>query len=157
VKTPSIEEVLPWREDLRASGHKLVFTNGCFDILHAGHARLLEDARLLGDALIVAINDDASVRRLKGESRPLVPDHERAEMLLALESVDRVVLFTEDTPLEAVLAIRPDVLVKGADWAEGTIVGAPEVESWGGRVVRVPLREGVSTTTIIDRIKTKLG
>ena len=153
----SIEEVLPWREDLRASGKKLVFTNGCFDILHAGHARLLEDARLLGDALIVAINDDASVRRLKGETRPLVPDHERAEMLMALESVDRVVLFAEDTPLEAVLALRPDILVKGADWAEGTIVGAPEVESWSGRVVRVPLREGVSTTGIIQRIKDKLG
>ena len=148
-----LAEARRWRERLRESGQKLAFTNGCFDILHAGHVRLLTAARLSADALIVALNTDASVRRLKGSERPFVPQEERAELLAALEPVDRVVLFDEDTPLETILALEPDVLVKGADWAEDDIVGAREVKSRGGRVERVALVPGTSTTTIIDRIR----
>jgi D-beta-D-heptose 7-phosphate kinase/D-beta-D-heptose 1-phosphate adenosyltransferase len=151
-----IAEARAWRAGLRASGRRLAFTNGCFDILHAGHVRLLTAARAAADALVVALNTDASVRRLKGAARPLVPEDERAELLAALEAVDRVVLFDEDTPREAILALTPDVLVKGADWAEDAIVGASEVKGWGGRVVRVELVPGKSTTTIIERIRTKM-
>lgn len=136
-----------WRRD----GRSVVFTNGCFDLLHAGHVRLLESARAEGDALIVGLNGDESVRRLKGSNRPVLPQDERKEALLALESVDDVVLYDEDTPLETILALRPDVLVKGADWALENIVGRAEVESWGGRVARVGLVPGRSTTTIIEK------
>ena len=136
---------------LQASGGRVVFTNGCFDILHSGHIELLRRARELGDALIVAINDDASVRRLKGPNRPIFPENERAETLSALEMVDYVCSFSEDTPLQAILKIRPDILVKGADWLDN-IVGQAEVESWGGKVVAVPLVSGKSTTDIIGRV-----
>ena len=153
----SLEEAVAWRDGLRRSGERVAFTNGCFDILHAGHVRLLTAARETADALVVGLNDDASVTRLKGPSRPLVPQAERAELLAALEAVDRVVLFGEDTPLETILALRPDVLVKGADWAEDAIVGAREVVSWGGRVARVQLVPGTSTTTIIERIRERYG
>lgn len=142
-----------WREQCRERGEHVVFTNGCFDILHPGHIEMLEASRSCGDALVVALNTDASVRRLKGEGRPIVPESERAEVLAALWCVDCVVLFDEDTPLQAILALRPDVLVKGADWAEDAIVGAPEVRSWGGRVERIPLVAGASTTSIVERVR----
>jgi D-beta-D-heptose 7-phosphate kinase/D-beta-D-heptose 1-phosphate adenosyltransferase len=131
----------------------VVLTNGCFDLLHAGHVALLEAARREGDLLVVAINSDASVRRLKGAGRPLVSEAERAEALRALEAVDRVVVYPEDTPLEVVKALRPDVLVKGADWAADEIVGRAEVEAAGGRVVRVALVPGRSTSSLVERIR----
>jgi rfaE bifunctional protein nucleotidyltransferase chain/domain len=136
---------------LQASGKKIVFTNGCFDVLHPGHLHLLTRARALGDALVVAINSDSSVKRLKGPNRPVFPQHERAEILSALEMVDFVCAFDEDTPLETILEVRPDVLVKGADWANN-IVGSREVEQWGGKVVALALVPGQSTTGIIERV-----
>lgn len=148
----SIADAVAWRQAQRAAGHTVAFTNGCFDLLHAGHVALLEAARATADALVVAINDDASLQRLKGPERPIVPLEERAELLAALAAVDCVVAYTDDTPLRSILALEPDFLVKGADWAEDQIVGAPEVKAWGGRVVRVPLREGLSTTNLVKRI-----
>ena len=136
---------------LQAAGKKAVFTNGCFDILHPGHVDLLRRARSLGDVLVVAINSDASVARMKGSNRPIIPEQERAELLDGMEMVDFVCVFDEDTPLEAILQIRPDILVKGADWT-ANIVGQPEVESWGGKVVALPLVEGHSTTGIVERV-----
>jgi len=144
-----VEERRRWREEGRA----VVLTNGCFDLLHPGHVALLEAARAQGDVLVVAINSDASVRRIKGEGRPLVPEAERAETLLALEAVDRVVVYAEPTPIEVVKALVPDVLVKGADWAEDAIVGREEVEAAGGRVVRVPMVPGRSTTAMLEKIR----
>ena len=138
-----------WRDE----GTRVVFTNGCFDLLHPGHVRLLEAARAEGDRLVVGLNSDASVARLKGQGRPLLPEGERSETLLALESVDRVVIYDEDTPRDLVAALLPDVLVKGADWDMGAIVGREEVEASGGRVVRVPLLPGRSTTGMVERIK----
>lgn len=132
----------------------VVFTNGVFDILHPGHVRYLQDARALGDLLIVGLNSDSSVRRLnKAPDRPIHPEHERAEVLEALSSVDAVVVFDEDTPFEIISALQPDVLVKGADWGEHNIVGRDIVEARGGRVVRVPLAQGYSTTKIIERVR----
>jgi D-beta-D-heptose 7-phosphate kinase/D-beta-D-heptose 1-phosphate adenosyltransferase len=150
---PTWREAQAWRAAMRSAGKRVALTNGCFDLLHTGHISLLTGARQAADALIVAINTDQSVRRLKGPQRPIVPQDERRELLAALECVDCVVLFDEDTPLQVVLALRPDVLVKGADWAEDAIIGAAEVRSWGGRVVRIPLREGLSTTNLIERIR----
>jgi rfaE bifunctional protein nucleotidyltransferase chain/domain len=141
------------REGWRAAGRRVVLTNGCFDLLHAGHVALLEAARREGEALVVAINSDASVRRLKGEGRPFLPEAERAEALRALEAVDRVVVYEQDTPLDVVRALVPDVLVKGADWAADEIVGRAEVEAAGGRVVRVALVPGRSTSGIVERIR----
>jgi D-beta-D-heptose 7-phosphate kinase/D-beta-D-heptose 1-phosphate adenosyltransferase len=131
----------------------VVLTNGCFDLLHPGHVALLERARAEGDLLVVAINSDASVRALKGDERPLLPEAERAEALRALEAVDRVVIYDEPTPLELIEALRPDVLVKGADWAQDAIVGREVVEQDGGRVVRVDLMPGRSTSGLLERIK----
>jgi D-beta-D-heptose 7-phosphate kinase/D-beta-D-heptose 1-phosphate adenosyltransferase len=131
---------------------KVVFTNGVFDLLHPGHVDLLTTARSQGDALIVGINTDESVRRLKGPKRPVRGENDRAFVLAGLEAVDLVVMFGEDTPLELVKALRPDVIVKGGDYSPDTIIGAKEVESWGGRVVVVPLTPGYSTTSIIERI-----
>jgi D-beta-D-heptose 7-phosphate kinase/D-beta-D-heptose 1-phosphate adenosyltransferase len=136
---------------LQSSGKRIVFTNGCFDILHPGHIDLLTRARQLGDALVVAINSDSSVRRLKGSGRPIFPEDERAEILRALEVVDYVCTFDEDTPLETILTIHPDVLVKGSDWV-ANIVGQREVEAWGGRVEALPLVAGQSTTGVIERV-----
>ena len=136
---------------LQASGKKIVFTNGCFDVLHPGHLDLLTRARALGDALVVAINGDDSVKRLKGPKRPVFPENERGEILSALAVVDYVCAFDEDTPLETILKVRPDVLVKGADWADN-IVGSREVEGWGGKVVALPLVPGQSTTGVIERV-----
>jgi len=139
---------------LRRQGRVIVFTNGVFDILHPGHVRYLAEARREGDALIVGLNSDASVRRLaKGPNRPVNPEGERAEVLAALAAVDAVVIFDEDTPLEIVTALQPDVLVKGADWAAEAIVGRDVVEARGGRVVRVAMADGYSTTSIIERLR----
>jgi D-beta-D-heptose 7-phosphate kinase/D-beta-D-heptose 1-phosphate adenosyltransferase len=146
-------QAIEWAEQLRRAGKTLVFTNGVFDVLHPGHVRYLQDARKLGDALIVAVNSDRSTRALaKGPNRPINTELERAEVLAALASVDAAVVFDEDTPHEIVTALQPDVLVKGADWADGTIVGADVVEARGGRVVRIAFAEGYSTTSILQRI-----
>jgi len=138
----------------RAAKARVVFTNGVFDLLHRGHAEYLEDARALGDRLVVGINTDASVRRLKGPSRPIVGEQDRAALVRALACVDLVVLFDDDTPQRLVEAVKPDVLVKGADYAREAIVGAAEVEGWGGRVVRVPLVAGKSTTDLVRKLRT---
>ncbi|MFQ5586870.1 MAG: D-glycero-beta-D-manno-heptose 1-phosphate adenylyltransferase [Thermodesulfobacteriota bacterium] len=144
-----LKKILP---GLREEGKTTVFTNGCFDIIHAGHVRYLSKARGLGDILIVGLNSDASVRRIKGNRRPVVPQRERAEVLAALECVDYVVIFNEPTPLALIEAIEPDILVKGADWAGNDIVGADIVNSKGGRVARMRLVRGMSTTNIIQKI-----
>ncbi len=141
-----------YAEQARANGTRLVFTNGVFDLLHPGHVRYLQDARTLGDLLVVGLNADESVRRNKGPSRPINPQDERAEVLAALACVDAVVIFAEDTPADIIRLIQPDVLVKGADWAEDKIVGLQTVEARGGRVVRVPVEQGYSTTAIIEKI-----
>jgi len=139
--------------DLRASGKTIVFTNGVFDLLHIGHLRYLEEARGLGDALLVGVNSDRSVRDLKGPGRPITAEGERAEVLAALTCVDGVVIFDEETPRDLIQAIQPDVLVKGSDWAEDAIVGRDIVEARGGRVVRVAIQPGHSTTRIVEKIK----
>jgi D-beta-D-heptose 7-phosphate kinase/D-beta-D-heptose 1-phosphate adenosyltransferase len=149
----ALPDLVRERAGWRAAGTRVVLTNGCFDLLHPGHVALLEAARREGDRLVVAINSDASVARLKGAGRPLVPCAERAETLLALESVDRVVAYEDDTPIAVVRALVPDVLVKGADWATDEIVGRAEVEAAGGRVVRVALVVGRSTTALVARIR----
>jgi len=132
---------------------RVVFTNGCFDLLHPGHIQSLEQARALGDALLVGINSDASVRELKGEGRPILPELERAEILAALECVDAVVVFNELTPREIISVLLPDVLVKGGDWPGDQIVGREEVEGAGGRVVSVPVLAGYSTTSILAKMR----
>lgn len=138
----------------RADGLRIVFTNGVFDILHPGHVRYLRDARALGDVLIVGINSDRSVRALnKAPERPIHAEQERAEVLAALAAVDAVVIFDEDTPHQIISALQPDILVKGADWDENAIVGRDVVEARGGQVVRVPLAEGYSTTSILQKIR----
>ena len=137
----------------RASGRRIVFTNGVFDLLHPGHLRYLQQARALGDVLVVGVNSDRSVRANKEEGRPITPERERAEILAALASVDAVVIFDEDTPHAIISALQPDVLVKGADWAEDAIVGRDVVEARGGTVVRVPVEPGYSTTAIVKRIR----
>ena len=143
-----------WAPDHRAAGRVVVFTNGVFDVLHPGHTRYLADARTHGDVLVVAVNSDRSVRAQdKGADRPITPEHERAELLSALAAVDAVVVFDDDTPLAIVSAIQPDVLVKGADWAADAIVGRDVVEARGGRVVRIPLAPGYSTTAILARAR----
>ena len=139
--------------DLRASGKTIVFTNGVFDLLHIGHLRYLEEARKLGDALLVGVNSDRSVRLLKGSGRPITAEGERAEVLAALTCVDGVVIFDEETPRDLIQAIQPDVLVKGSDWAEDAIVGRDIVEARGGRVVRVAIQPGHSTTRIVEKIQ----
>jgi D-glycero-beta-D-manno-heptose 1-phosphate adenylyltransferase len=136
----------------KRNGRRIVFTNGCFDLLHPGHVRLLEESRSLGDVLVVAINTDASVRQNKGPSRPLTPERERAEVLAALSAVDYVVLFDAPTPRALIVALLPDVLVKGSDWGPNEVVGKEEVETAGGRVVSIPLAPGYSTSNLIDRI-----
>jgi D-beta-D-heptose 7-phosphate kinase/D-beta-D-heptose 1-phosphate adenosyltransferase len=141
------------RARLRAQGRRLVFTNGCFDLLHVGHARYLRQARALGDALIVAVNSDRAVRELKGEGRPVMPEGERAELLAALEAVSYVTVFDELSPRPLIAKLLPDVLVKGGDYALSEIHGREEVEAAGGRVVALPFVEGASTTDIIGRIK----
>jgi D-glycero-beta-D-manno-heptose 1-phosphate adenylyltransferase len=136
----------------RAEGRTIVFTNGVFDLLHPGHLRYLTAARALGDVLVVGVNGDASVRRNKGPERPITPQQERAELLASLAAVDAVVIFDEDTPAEIVRAVQPDILVKGADWPADQIVGRDTVEARGGRVERVAVAQGYSTTAIVQRI-----
>jgi rfaE bifunctional protein nucleotidyltransferase chain/domain len=147
------EELRRVREKLRAAGRRLVFTNGCFDILHVGHVRYLRSARALGDALLVAVNSDRSVRALKGEGRPVMSEGERAELLAALSCVDFVTVFDEESPRALIAELLPDVLAKGGDYALEEIHGREEVERAGGRVVALPFVEGASTTSIIERIK----
>jgi D-beta-D-heptose 7-phosphate kinase/D-beta-D-heptose 1-phosphate adenosyltransferase len=137
----------------RAEGRRIVFTNGVFDILHPGHLRYLQAARAQGDALIVAVNSDRSVRANKGPSRPINSERDRAEVIAALRCVDGVVIFDEDTPAEIIRRLQPDVLVKGADWPADQIVGRDTVEDRGGRVVRIPIEEGFSTTALIERVR----
>jgi rfaE bifunctional protein nucleotidyltransferase chain/domain len=146
------EAILRFGREKR-NGRRVVFTNGCFDLLHPGHIRSLELARGLGDVLIVGLNSDASVRQLKGEGRPVIPERERAEILAALESVDAVVIFDELTPREVISHLLPDVLVKGGDWPGGQIVGREEVEAAGGCVVSVPVVPGYSTSAILQKIR----
>lgn len=150
----SIDQLRQIGSDLRASGAKIVFTNGVFDILHAGHVTYLEVARGFGDVLVVGINSDDSVRRLKGPERPLNTLHDRMIVVDALRCVDYVISFSQDTPLELIQALQPHVLVKGGDYVRATVVGADDVESWGGRVEIVPLLEGRSTTNLITRART---
>ena len=146
------EAILRFGREKR-NGRRVVFTNGCFDLLHPGHIRSLELARALGDMLIVGLNSDASVRQLKGKGRPVVTERERAEILAALECVDAVVIFHEVTPRETIAALLPDVLVKGGDWAGDQIIGREEVEAAGGRVVSVPVVPGYSTTAILAKMR----
>jgi rfaE bifunctional protein nucleotidyltransferase chain/domain len=147
----SRDELVRARSEWKALGKKVVFTNGCYDLLHPGHIRLLERARSLGDILILALNSDASVQRLKGPSRPLIPEGERIEVSLGVEAVDAVTLFDEDTPRELISVVLPDVLVKGADWAHW-IAGREEVEAAGGVVMPLSLEPGYSTTGIVETI-----
>lgn len=151
-KILTLAEMYLERERLRGEGLKVVFTNGCFDLLHPGHVRYLRQARALGEALIVALNSDRSVRELKGPGRPILEEAERAEVMAALECVDYVTIFDDSTPRELIATLLPDVLVKGGDWGLDQIVGRHEVESAGGIVLSLPFVEGSSTTDIINRI-----
>lgn len=148
----SLEELHIIIRKLQADGKKIVFTNGVFDILHRGHVDYLNRARQLGDCLVVAVNSDASVKRIKGEKRPVVPEDDRAFVVSNLKSVDYVCIFGDDTPYEVIRILQPDVLVKGADWKIENVVGRDIVEARGGRVVTIDYMEGRSTTNIIDRI-----
>ena len=147
-------DLVEQRRRWKAEGKTVVFTNGCYDLLHPGHIRLLEQARSLGDFLILALNSDASVQRFKGPSRPLLDERERAEIAGAFDAVDAVTLFDEDTPRELIAEVLPDILVKGADWSH-FIAGREEVEAAGGRVMALPLEPGYSTTNIVERILTQ--
>lgn len=139
--------------ELRQSGKKIAFTNGCFDILHVGHVRYLREAKNKADVLILALNSDSSVRALKGEMRPLTPEKERAEILAALEFIDFITIFSELTPLELIDYLRPDILIKGGDWPEDKVVGRDSVKKWGGTVIIIPEVKGKSTTNIVKKIK----
>ena len=149
----SREQAAEWIERHQRDGRIVVFTNGVFDLLHPGHVRYLQQARALGDVLVVGLNSDASVRRNKGPERPITPEDERAEILAALDCVDLLVIFDEDTPAAIIEACQPDILVKGADWAADQIVGRDTVEARGGRVVRIAVEPGHSTSEIITRIR----
>ena len=148
-----MSEAVAWVEHLRHAGRTVVFTNGVFDLLHPGHVRYLQEARKEGDALIVGVNSDRSVRVSKGPARPINPESERAEVLAALSSVDAVVVFDEDDPQQIIARLQPDILVKGADWPRDRIIGRETVEARGGRVVRIPLAEGYSTSAIMRKIR----
>ena len=139
-------------EDLKAKGKRIVFTNGCFDLLHIGHIRYLEEAKSLGDILVVGVNSDRSVRGLKGRNRPILPEEERAEILSGLESVSYITIFDESTPLELISSLQPHVLVKGGDWTKESTVGKEVVERSGGKVVILPFIEGSSTSNLIETI-----
>jgi D-beta-D-heptose 7-phosphate kinase/D-beta-D-heptose 1-phosphate adenosyltransferase len=149
----TIDDAAAFARDLQRQGKRVVFTNGVFDLLHPGHLRYLQHARTLGDALIVGVNSDRSVRANKGPSRPITSETERAELLAALTCVDAVAIFDEDTPAAIIKRIQPDILVKGADWAADAIVGRDTVEARGGRVVRVDIEPGWSTTAIIEKVR----
>jgi D-glycero-beta-D-manno-heptose 1-phosphate adenylyltransferase len=149
----SQEELTALLSQAKRGSRRVVFTNGCFDLLHPGHIRTLEEARSLGDVLVVGLNRDASVRQAKGDSRPMIAEQERAELLAALEAVDFVVLFGEPTPRELIAQLLPDVLVEGADWGSTEIVGREEVEAAGGLVKSIPLESGYSTSSILEKIR----
>ncbi len=151
-KIRSLRELLPIRRKLRRQGKTVVFTNGCFDLLHGGHIRLFREAKKRGDVLVVALNTDASIRKLKGLSRPVFPLKERLEVLAAVADIDYLTWFSEETPRRTIAALLPDILVKGGDWTPGEVVGKAEVEAAGGRVVIVPYLKGRSSTFIIRRI-----
>jgi len=151
-KVKKLEELKKIRAELKRANKKVIFTNGCFDIIHVGHVRLLREAKKQGDALVLAINSDASVRALKGGKRPYVPEAERAEVMAGLESVDYVIIFNELDPLQVITELEPDVLVKGGDWSVDTIIGRDVVEGAGGKVISLPFVDGLSTTNIIQRI-----
>ena len=144
-------------DSLKQAGRRIVFTNGCFDIIHAGHVRYLKEARSLGDVLVVGLNSDESVRAIKGMNRPIVPQGERAEVLSSLRDVDYVVIFNEPDPYNTIAAVRPDILVKGGDWSIENIIGRDIVESCGGKVCTIPFIEGSSSTNIIESIIRKYG
>ena len=148
----SLDELRQVRAELRRAGKRVVFTNGCFDLLHPGHVRYLQQARAVGDALIVALNSDRAVRELKGASRPILNEDERAEVMAALGCVDYVIIFDDVSPRATIAALLPDVLVKGGDWSVDQIIGREEVEAAGGQVMNLPFVEGVSTTDVISRI-----
>jgi D-beta-D-heptose 7-phosphate kinase/D-beta-D-heptose 1-phosphate adenosyltransferase len=152
-KVVSQEELVQLAAREKRAGRRVVFTNGCFDLIHPGHVRCLAEARALGDVLVVAVNSDQSVRGNKGPERPLVAEQDRAEVLAALASVDYVTIFDEPTPRELIARVLPNVLVKGADWALDLVAGREEVEAAGGRVVSIPLAPGYSTTKIVERIR----
>jgi len=140
-------------DKLRARGKKIAFTNGCFDILHVGHVRYLREAGKTADVLVLALNSDSSVREIKGEKRPIVPEEERAEVMASFEFINYITIFSEQTPLELINYLQPDILIKGGDWPEEKVVGRNEVKKWGGRVVIVPEIAGKSTTNIVEKIK----
>ncbi|HEY7678371.1 MAG TPA: D-glycero-beta-D-manno-heptose 1-phosphate adenylyltransferase [Candidatus Methylomirabilis sp.] len=156
-KLKSVEALAPILRAAQARGRKVVFTNGCFDLLHRGHVRYLAQARALGDLLVVGLNSDASVQTLKGPARPIVPAGERAEVLAALEAVDYVTVFEEPTPERLIAALQPDILVKGGDWTPDTIVGREAVERRGGQVRALPYVDGASTSALIERILARFG
>jgi len=156
-KIKNVNELLPAIARHKLEGKKIVFTNGCYDLLHIGHIRCFREAKKLGDVLVVGLNSDRSVRALKGAPRPIVPEGERAEILAALECVDYVTTFDQDDPREIIAQLKPDVLVKGGDWTVDTIVGRDIVESYGGKVLSLPLTAGVSTTAIVNNIASHLS
>src|ERR1700688_859613 len=156
-KIVSQDELIRLTAQEKSHGRRVVFTNGCFDLLHPGHVRCLAEARALGDLLVVAVNSDRSVRGNKGPERPLVSQQDRAEVLAALASVDYVTIFDEATPRDLISRVLPDVLVKGADWAPGEVAGREEVEAAGGRVISIPLAPGYSTTNLLQKIRQAAG
>lgn len=155
-KVKTLNELLPAIARHKQEGKKIVFTNGCYDLLHVGHVRCFKEARKLGDVLVVGLNSDRSVRALKGAPRPIVPEEERAEVLAALECIDYVTIFDQDNPRDIIAQVQPDILVKGGDWTVDTIVGRDIVESYGGKVLSLPLTAGVSTTAIVNDIASHL-
>ena len=156
-KLKALAELKETLDLLRNAGQQIVFTNGCFDILHAGHVRYLTAARREGDLLVVGLNSDRSVQRIKGPERPLVTQQQRAEVLAGLWCVDYIIIFDEPDPLHVIQTLQPNVLVKGADWPDDRIIGADVVKSDGGKVVRVPVVQGISTSRIIERIVKRCG
>jgi rfaE bifunctional protein nucleotidyltransferase chain/domain len=156
-KLKSLEEIKAIVVGARINRKRVVFTNGCFDLLHRGHVHILREARACGDVLVVGINSDKSVKQIKGPARPVLPESDRCELLGAMEMVDFVILFNEPDPYDLIAAIQPDVLVKGGDWNSEKIIGADLVEEGGGRVVVVPYIKGFSTTEIIERIRNSDG
>jgi len=156
-KAKNLNELLPALALHKQEGKKIVFTNGCYDLLHIGHIRCFKEAKKLGDILVVALNSDRSVRALKGPPRPIVPQEERAEILAALECVDYVTIFDQDNPREIISLLKPDILVKGGDWTVDTIVGRDIVEAYGGKVLSLPLVVGVSTTAMVNAIASHIS
>lgn len=151
-KIYKLRDLIKFRENLKKEGKKVIFTNGCFDILHSGHIHILREAKKWGDVLIVAVNDDSSVKKIKGSSRPIFPLEERLEILEAVEDIDYLVSFAEETPQEVIASLLPDVLVKGGDWKIEEVVGKREVERAGGKVIIIPFLESHSSSEIMERI-----